>query len=198
MILFLSLVLAVVWALWRGGRITQLRYASLQAYGVVLVAFGIQFVFIYLPLPEHFTRWARLPALLFSFVLLAAFVWQNRQLRGMRLLAAGLAANALVMAANGGYMPVTYEAVLAAGKAHLISGSAPGTLVFGSKDILLPAAQTNLWLLSDIFVLPPPFPIPSVFSPGDVLLALGMFRLVSCLFGASGVAPHAAATYESF
>ncbi|MBI4672484.1 MAG: DUF5317 domain-containing protein [Chloroflexi bacterium] len=173
---------------------SQLRYVSVRAYGVVLVAFGIQMVLLYFPVPEVVMQWMRTPALYFSYVLLAAFVWQNRQLRGMWLVAAGLGANALVIAANGGYMPVTYEAVVAAGKAHLVASSAAGALVFGSKDVLLPASQTTLWLLSDIFVIPPPFPVPSVFSLGDALLALGMFRLVPCLFGASGVAPQAAAT----
>jgi hypothetical protein len=42
----------------------------------------------------------------------------------------------------------------------------------------LPRAQTQLWLLSDIFVLPPPFPIPSVFSLGDMMIAAGVFLLV--------------------
>ncbi len=198
MILILCLALAVAWALLREGRLSKLQFASVRAHGAVLVAFAIQLVLLYFPLPTAVTGWLRLPALFLSYALLAVFVWQNRRLRGMWLLAAGLAANALVIAANGGYMPVTSEAVIAAGKAHLVSNAAPGALIFGSKNILLPAAQTNLWLLSDIFVLPPPFPVPSVFSLGDALIALGMFRLVSCLLGASGVVPQIAATHTSF
>jgi hypothetical protein len=101
----------------------------------------------------------------------------------MWVIGAGLAANWIVMAANGGHMPVTYEALVAAGRAHLVESTMPGTLVFGTKDILLPLAETQLWPLSDIFVIPPPFPIPSVFSLGDALLALGMFRLVPAALG---------------
>jgi hypothetical protein len=101
----------------------------------------------------------------------------------MWLIGAGVAANWLVMAVNGGYMPVTYEALVAAGKGHLIANATPGTLVFGSKDILLPTAETRLPFLSDIFVIPPPFPVPSVFSLGDALIAVGMFRLLSRALG---------------
>jgi hypothetical protein len=53
-----------------------------------------------------------------------------------------------------------------------------GTRVLATKDIVLPRDETRLWFLSDIFVVLPPFPIPSVFSPGDVLIAAGMFLLV--------------------
>ena len=42
--------------------------------------------------------------------------------------------------------------------------------------------------LSDIFVIPPPFPIPSVFSVGDFLIALGMFWLVPSALGARTLA----------
>jgi hypothetical protein len=68
-------------------------------------------------------------------------------------------------------------------KGHLVTSSAAGTLVFASKDVLLPASETKLWLLSDIFVVPPPFPFPGVFSIGDCLMAFGMFRLVQFVFG---------------
>ncbi len=77
------------------------------------------------------------------------------------------------MAANGGYMPVSPEALARAGLAQLAASSAVGTPILGAKDVLLPRELTNLWLLSDILVIPRPLPFTSVFSIGDCCLALG-------------------------
>jgi hypothetical protein len=189
MILLLALACALMWTWLRGGSLWHAQHVPLRVPGLVIAAFGIQTILIYLPLSDAARAWLHIPLLLLSFALVTIFVWQNWQLRGIKFIALGFFCNALVMAVNGGYMPVTFEALVAADRAHLVSDSATGTLVFGSKDILLPAAQTNLWLLSDIFVIPPPFPVPSVFSVGDALIALGLFRLVPFLFGASANAP---------
>jgi len=35
-----------------------------------------------------------------------------------------------------------------------------------------------LWVLSDILVLPPPFPWPAAFSLGDLLIATGIVILL--------------------
>jgi hypothetical protein len=47
-----------------------------------------------------------------------------------------------------------------------------------SKGIVLPREEANLWFLGDVFVVPRPFPLPSIFSPGDVLIAAGAFVLL--------------------
>jgi len=43
---------------------------------------------------------------------------------------------------------------------------------------LLTKGETRLWVLSDIFVLPRSFPLSRVFSPGDIVIAIGAFILV--------------------
>lgn len=185
MILVLAFVLALAWSLARGGRLSHLQTWPIQALWRVLTALLIQLIVIYLPpamMPGEELRVVLLGA---SYLLLASFVWSNRRLPGMWLIGAGLVANWAVMLANGGYMPVTYEALVAAGRGHLVDSAASGTRVFGSKDILLPLAETKLWFLSDLFVVPPPFPVPSVFSIGDVLIAGGIFRLVGSALGTS-------------
>lgn len=193
MILLLALGAALLWTWLRGGRAAHVQYITFRAYGLALFAFAVQAVLVYVSLPEPFGARVHAPVLMLSYALLAVFVWQNRRLDGMWLIAAGLGANALVIAVNGGYMPITYEALVAAGKAHLVNSPVAGTLVFGSKDILLPVEETRLWMLSDIFVVPPPFPISSIFSAGDALIAAGLFRLVPFLFGVgagTAAAPH--------
>jgi len=117
----------------------------------------------------------RLSFLVLSYALLIAVIWQNRKLPGLWVLGVGLVANLAVMLLNGGYMPITLEALSQAGLAHNAQTSANGAHVLSSKDIVLTRDATLAWWLSDMFVLPPPFPIPTVFSLGDVLIALGGF-----------------------
>ena len=179
MLLLLSIAMALVWGLVRGGQFAQFKTLNLQSVWLVLSAFMAQLVLIYTPVVREASNELRLVVLAGSYLLLALFVWRNHRLPGMWLVAAGLGANALVILANGGYMPVTYAALVEAGKAHLVSTSTPGALVFGSKDMLLPLASTRFWFLSDILVVPPPFPLSGVMSVGDVLLAVGMFWLIT-------------------
>lgn len=190
MILLLALALAVGWALARGGQLRQLQSFSLRAPLIVGAAFLIQAGLIYVPAVESIGNSGRVALLVFSYLLAGWFVWLNRRLPGMWLMGAGLWLNALVMLANGGYMPITYEALAAAGRLRLASSAETGTVVMSSKDILLPFAETRLALLSDVFVIPPPFPFSGVFSVGDVLIALGLFRLTPFAFGVGRGALH--------
>jgi len=82
------------------------------------------------------------------------------------------------MVANGGWMPITPEAIIKVGHAGLVPSLASGVRVPSSKNIILSPGETRLGFLSDVFVLPRPFPVPSVFSIGDVLVALGVFFLI--------------------
>jgi hypothetical protein len=130
-----------------------------------------------LPKTEGFLS-ARVLILVASYLLLLGVVWKNRALPGVWLIGVGLLCNFAVMLANGGYMPITREALAAVGHLQNAASAETGTRVLATKDIVLPRDETRLWFLSDIFVVLPPFPIPSVFSPGDVLIAAGMFLLV--------------------
>jgi len=93
--------------------------------------------------------------------------------------------NLLVMVANGGFMPITLEALQRAGLERLAPSSEMGARLVATKDILLPRNQTHLWFLSDIFALPSSWPISSVFSAGDVALALGVFWFFQQTLGAT-------------
>jgi hypothetical protein len=183
MILLLAPVAGLVLALAQGKSLLDLQAPGLRGGGLVLVSVAIQLFVIYFQLPAVLEP-ARGAAVLVAYCLLLPFVWWNRRRTGMWLLGIGLVANLLVIAANGGHMPVTYEALVAAGRENLASSAASGTLVRFSKDVVLTPAETRLWILSDIVVIPRPFPIPSVCSLGDVLIALGIVRFIPGALGA--------------
>ena len=184
MILLAALLLALLWGLARGGTLARVPSFPLQAAWIALAAFGLQIYSLYFPVPRA-EGILSLHGILFvlSYALLFRFVWINRTLPGMWLLGAGLVANFLVMLTNGGYMPITREALAAVGHLQNALGTEAGSTVLSTKDIILPREATQLWFLSDIFMVPPPFPIPSVFSIGDVLVASGVFVLVQRALG---------------
>jgi len=115
-------------------------------------------------------------ALVVSYVLLLALVAVNRRAPGAVLMAAGLALNLLVVAADGG-MPVSRAAIGAvgvSGRAIVISEAAAKHHVMSDEDLFRP--------LADVIPIPRPFGI--VLSIGDVLLYSGVaFFLVSVTRG---------------
>jgi hypothetical protein len=179
MILAAAVVSAVLIGLARGGRLRRLANLPLRWAWIALVAFGLQFYLIYFPEPVNEGIFStRVVVLMFSYVLLFAVVWRNRALPGFWLIGLGFLSNFAVMLLNGGYMPITAESLAQVGHSRNILSPEPGARVRATKDIVLPREQTFAWWLSDIFVLPPPFLIPRVFSLGDVFIALGAFQLI--------------------
>lgn len=178
MILLVALGLSFAVALLRGGRIGRLLTLPLRGPGWAIVAFALQTLVIYLPVKSPVLWWLCAALLVVSYLLLLAFLWTNRRLPGMALIGLGMLCNLAVILANGGYMPISPEAVERIGHSGRLVEGAGGLRVAFSKDIVLPREQTRLWFLGDLFLLPPPFPLPSAFSPGDVGVALGAFVLV--------------------
>jgi hypothetical protein len=180
MILIIALAVSIAAALLRGGRFAGLACLHVRWGLLAILSFGVQTLFIYQkPVPKTIGVWGwQELALMGSYVLLLATTWANRHLHGMALITLGLLLNLVVMAANGGWMPIAPEAVRRAGLLQLAPSLTPGMRIFSSKDIILLREQTRLWLLSDIFVLSKPFPVASVFCVGDVVSALGAFALL--------------------
>jgi len=149
---------------------------NLRWLWLVIVAFTLQFLAFQLP-----AIGARMPdrgasiLLITSMLLLLLFAWQNRRHPGFFLLGFGLVLNLVVIAVNGGWMPISPHTV-----ERLAPHASPGAWEVGSrlgttKDMVLPAGETRLWALSDRFVVPDWFPYRVAYSPGDVIIALGAF-----------------------
>lgn len=164
----------------QGGRLSSLGSLSLHWGGLAVAGFAVQTAFIYqTPTQKMVGRWSWQEFIFMgSYLLLLLAIWANRTTKGVWIIGLGLVLNLVVMAANGGWMPVTPEAIRAVGYTHLAPSLVSGTRVYSSKDIILLRQETRLWYLSDVFVLSRPFPIPSICSVGDMLVALGAFLLI--------------------
>jgi len=179
-ILLVALLLGLLagWASARWHKRTY-RAPDLNSIWLVPAAFVPQLLVAYLPLGKAWaTSAAASAALPFSLLLFLAFVWLNRKLPGMPVLLIGLVLNLLVIAANGGWMPIspTTASQLPGGGDALL---APSGSHFGQKDILLLPAETHFALLADRFLLPDWASYRAAFSLGDIFIALGAFWLLA-------------------
>ena len=154
------------------GRIGQLPYRGGWPAAILVVAF---FAFqakwaIYTDGP--FTRQGLILVGTQAGLMLLALI--NYRLPGAKLFILGIFLNILVMTANGGWMPLTpqmYQFVYP--DRTITAGDKP----FGSKNIILPESEINLWLLADII----PVTLPwrrTVVSTGDVVMMLAAAQFV--------------------
>ena len=156
------------------------RVPELSRIWLVLVAVLPQLLIFQIPYTAGWfsARWAS-AVLVISQLVLLGFVWFNRDLIGIRIFGLGLILNLIVIIFNNGLMPLTPETAQA-----LFPDLPPGFWQIGSrpgrsKNILLLTEDTRLAWLSDTILLPEWFPWTRALSPGDVLIALGVFWLLA-------------------
>ena len=157
----------------------QLRYAWLL-FLAVLLRFGIEIAIRYEIGPAESLRF---PLYIASFGLLAGVLWLNRWQPGLLVAGAGIAANGIAIAMNGGWMPVW-------GPALQLVGMSSSDLVAAFHRLLPEQLGLEFLLRAGPFgdLIPIPFPlITNVASIGDAFIAAGLGWFVF----ASLVAPAA-------
>src|SRR5712692_3774817 len=95
-------------------------------------------------------------------------VWHLKRLPGVWLVTAGALCNLIVVAANGGRMPVSVDIA----KAQL------GGVLFQRGTIgqyTLMGPDTHLGFLGDWLSV---WPLPQAYSPGDLLIAMGLALVI--------------------
>lgn len=113
-------------------------------------------------------------AFILIYIIGMIFLWMNRNQKGFTLVLLGVFLNFLVMAANGGRMPVSLQAasVLDPYYVDMLKSSA-----IISKHFLMDAS-TNLPFLGDIIPLSPPYPRTQAISIGDIVMNFGIFLYI--------------------
>jgi hypothetical protein len=181
----LNLLLGAALLGWVGGMIwaraahRPYQVPNLRWVWLVLLAFIPQFFAFVLPATRSVIPNAWIPvALVGSQALLLLFSILNIRQAGFWLLGIGLLLNLAVILLNGGMMPISPDTLQ-----HLYPNAPAGAWQLGErfgvgKDVVLPAAETTLWFLSDCLVLPDWISYKVAFSLGDVLIALGAFWML--------------------
>jgi hypothetical protein len=159
-----------------GGRVSNLAHLQIRWGWLAPLAFLVQAFLIFIPgeMGGGLLS-ARSLILVSSYGLLFVVVFYNRRLSGVKLIGLGLLLNLLVIVANGGFMPIRPDTLVQIGYDSNVPRLETGYLVARTKNIVMAPGEARLWFLSDILVLPSPFPIPSALSLGDVLIVAGVF-----------------------
>jgi hypothetical protein len=174
MFLLIAILLGLGTGLMVGGRPGHLARLHLRWPGLIFLALVMQVLI--------FTSWLPVPRSLLPFLYVLsnviALTWLGRNIRvaGVPCVAIGAASNLAAILANGGRMPVDGTLLArargAAAEAAIASGQS-------ASNSVLTTGQTHLLGLTDRFLLPPPFPFPTVFSIGDLLIGLGVAWLIA-------------------
>jgi hypothetical protein len=159
-----SLLLGVVFALLLGGKPSRLLAVKLRLGWTVWMAIAVQGV-LFTSLGQDFVPDLVVPLHLASYGLLIAFALANAHIMSLVPLLVGMVLNAVVIAANGGRMPVSLAAWESAG----LGGDPETNVRLGAE---------RLGFLGDVFALPAGFPLANVFSVGDLLIGLGAIAFI--------------------
>lgn len=178
-----GLLLGMLWGLLKGGSLRNLAPVRFRGLWIFLAASALQMGAGFARIGGLITPAAFAWTFTATYGLVALGLAANRRHPGMLLALAGVGANLLVLAANGGRMPVAPGALAAAGLERELSAIASGAVA--KYQVLGPG--TRLPWLADVIALRPPYhPVRLVASPGDFLFAAGLARAAAAAFRSWG------------
>ena len=161
MLWLFAIVVGVAFGLVTGGKIGNLARLRFRWPWLIFAAVIVREAVALTPLSR--VSGAQYLYVVSLAAILAWTIWNVNRFRGLWLVTAGAALNLVVITVNGGRMPV----------AHELAGSLVRHGVSGQYTVMGSGTQLNL--LGDWISL---YPTPEVYSPGDVLIAIGLAIVV--------------------
>lgn len=143
-----------------GGRLRALTDLRLHGIWLIFAALAVQLLLIVVPGRADAVRVA---AHVSTYGMGVGFLFLNRRVSGLWIVAVGGLSNFLAIAANGGTLPASPHALSVAGL----------PLHPGSYANSAALAHPRLLFLGDVFAVPKWLPFANTFSVGDVLIVLG-------------------------
>ncbi|HET9781372.1 MAG TPA: DUF5317 domain-containing protein [Candidatus Dormibacteraeota bacterium] len=166
MLFLIAIAFGLLLGLAGGGRLTNLARLKFRQPWLLLVAILLRYVLVFTPLRSVEGAQYAYAASLALIVLWTA--WHLKLLPGIWLVTIGGALNLLVVLANNGRMPV--DPTLAA---RQLGGVLIERGHLGQYTVLGP--DSHLGFLGDWLSLGP---FPEAYSPGDILIAMGIALVV--------------------
>jgi hypothetical protein len=150
-----------------GGRPSGLARLHFRWTPLAAAGLAVQIV-LFSPAVTEVVGAAGPPLYVASTLAVVAVVVRNVSVApGLALVAVGAIANLVAIVSNGGYMPVTPDALAASGR-----------VVSGVYSNSLETARPAFELLVDRFAMPRQLPLANVFSIGDVIVGLGLVIVI--------------------
>lgn len=173
---FDGMVLSVIVGFFRKGNLKSLASLKLKSGWVFPLLLLIQIVVFHFQ--NDIPILGKASGYIFILVYIAGlfFLAVNRHYKGFVLIFIGVFLNFLVMAVNGGRMPVSMEAAVILDPGYLEAIKAE---LYAKHAVL--NSSTNLGFLGDIIPLADPYPKNQVISIGDVLMNIGIFMFIQQL-----------------
>ena len=166
MFMLYAILLGLVVGVATRGRLGALGQLQFRWWPLAVGGLIVQLV-LFSPLAEGVASVGPLVYVTSTAIVAVAVLTNIRQNRGFAVVAAGALCNLAAITLNGGFMPVTPEALAESGR----------TAATGYSNSLA-SAQPALDMLVDRFVLPSGLPWANVFSVGDVLIAIGIALVI--------------------
>lgn len=173
-----AVVLGLLLALLRGGKLRRLAALGFHGAPLIFLAFALQVAGV-LPFWTQPLNQSGLFGLawgswlyLLSLTLLVYVLARNWRLPGLPLIALGFGLNLLVVAANGGQIPVAPDRLAETGE---LAAARTAVETGHWQRYTFLDDQSRLWFLGDVIPIPRPWPKPVVASVGDLLLIVGVF-----------------------
>jgi hypothetical protein len=173
MSLLSAIVVGFALGLVLGGRPANLMQVRLRWNLLIFASMALQLaLFTGLSIPASIVT----VAYLVSGGLALAWLGRNVKLAGVPCMFLGGLSNFLAIAANGGRMPVEAGLLARSRGIDYVNALADGRITSNSS---LASSHTQLRWLTDQFLIPPPWPLPTVLSIGDLLIAAGVVWLIA-------------------
>ena len=172
MTLLSALIIGLALGAALGGRPRQLGQLKLRWNALVFGSLAIQ-LFLFTGL--SIAALAVTVLYVLSGALALAWLARNLVIPGIGCMMVGGLSNFVAIVANGGRMPVAPSLLAQTRGADYVSALAAGRVTSNSS---LADSHTHLRWLTDLILVPPPWPLPTVLSVGDLLIALGVTWLI--------------------
>jgi hypothetical protein len=179
---FDGIILSFIVGFLRKGNLRGLAKLRLKCGWIFPLLLLVQmFVFIYQN-DFDFLGQASESIYLVVYIVGLVFLFINRHHKGFTLILIGVFLNFLVMAINGGRMPVSLDASAVLDPEYI---QALKDGLYGKHAILTEA--TYLGFLGDIIPLSDPYPRSQIISIGDVIMNIGIFFFIQYIMLQSNV-----------
>lgn len=170
--------LSVIAAKLRGGSFKKLEEVKFKAWYLLLLGMFVQNLPAYLrtvglnEISEGVYKYF-FGVHLLSYLLIFIALILNFSRRPVKVVFAGTLLNSIVIFINGGFMPVSKNALMAAGFKNIEQLGSKIDL----KHILL-TGETRFGILADIIPSPEKYPLHQILSIGDIFIAVGVFLFI--------------------
>lgn len=173
-----TIIAAMIVGFVSGGNFTNLGNTKIKYTNLIFVSVAIRYVpsILNLGLVGNHGVLKEIIAPFFfnlSYFVIILVLILNIEYKTLNLVLAGSILNFLVVIANGGYMPVSEEALRRGG--YTFAGV---TGEFLDINHIISSDRTKLFYLGDIILIPPPYPFPQLLSIGDILMCAGIFLFI--------------------